>query len=186
LPANSGPRRLSGKLRRSNWKVKQQVYSQLRCRIEEVRGVRSIDAQSCDGHSSVTDRRNHVSVSIDTRDELETAVVEDVDQGGKSVGRLRNYEVKVARYPARPENHQSHPSDEHRFKSERAKPRLDLADNAQVFERLRHVTLAICRVRATVRQMLSDAARHDAGREARSRQRHIGSSRRCAMPSGLL
>ena len=121
--------------------------------MEEVRGVRRIDTQSCDGHRPVIDRRKHFSVSVDTRDEFESPVVEDVDQRGTIVGRLRNHEVKVARYPARPKNDQSHPSDEHGFESERTKPHLDIADDEKVVEGLSHVTLAIGRFRGAARQM---------------------------------
>src|SRR5262245_9241244 len=114
-------------LRRGYWKVEQEIDSKLCCGVEEIRTRRRVDAQTADGDPAVVDRREHFSGIVQSRHQLEAAIVQGDDHIVEPIVWSGNDKVEVTGDPLRPKNDQGHAPDQHRRESE-------------VAQRLRHGT----------------------------------------------
>ena len=80
----------------------------------------------------LADRRGHLSHVVQTRDELESTVVEESDRTSKTVAWMRDHEIEVTRHSARSQHHKGHASHEHWLEAEGAETLDNFADRLEM------------------------------------------------------
>src|SRR5439155_16144684 len=95
MRANFGARRMFGEHRRRDGEVEQQVDAKACLWIKEVCGRRRIETKPDGCDLTVGDRGGHLSDVVQTRDEFQAMVIEEVDRRSETVARMRDDKVEV-------------------------------------------------------------------------------------------
>ena len=119
-------------------KVEKKVDSKAALRIEEAGARRRIQFQACDRDPAVRDRRGDVARFVQTRDELEAAVVEQRDRARQALTRTRNHEIEVPRHSPPSQDDEGHASHEHGIQPEGAQRFDDFANRPEWVDGFSH------------------------------------------------
>jgi hypothetical protein len=133
--ANLGSRRTLGELRGRDGEVEQEVDAKTCLHVEEVRTCGRIEAKPDGRYLAVGDRRDFLSLFVHTRDESESAAVEQRDHLPETVAWMRDHEIEIARHSARSQHHKSYSSDQYWLEAEAAQTLDNFADCLAMIDR---------------------------------------------------
>src|SRR3990172_8861791 len=125
-----------------NGEVEQKVNAKAGLLVEEIRGLRRIEAKPNGRHLSVGDRRDNFSHFVETRDKLQTMVVEQVDGAIETVVRMGDHEVEITRDPSRSQHHQRHASHQRWLETEGAETLNDFTNRVHMVHGIGHFTIS--------------------------------------------